>query len=139
MSTLSNAKSIFDDAELISIYTRAQAIADGVLIDITETAKEAGFTYSVAITIAAWSDCVAWSADDSERKDTHQDEAGRLWDVIWMLKIAARKGGERIYYQFYRVPREGKGRKARLTTLKAICGPGDNGEPVITIMLPTED
>ena len=24
-------------------------------------------------------------------------------------------------------------------TLKAICGPGDNGEPVITIMWPNED
>jgi len=25
------------------------------------------------------------------------------------------------------------------TDLKAICGPSDNGEPVLTIMLPDED
>ena len=24
-------------------------------------------------------------------------------------------------------------------TLKAICGPGDDGEPVLTVMLPNED
>ena len=27
----------------------------------------------------------------------------------------------------------------RLITLKAVCAPGDNGEPVITIMKPDED
>lgn len=26
-----------------------------------------------------------------------------------------------------------------LVELKAICGPGDNAEPVLTIMLPSED
>jgi hypothetical protein len=29
--------------------------------------------------------------------------------------------------------------KAKLVTLKAHCGPGDNLEPVITIMLPDQD
>jgi len=29
--------------------------------------------------------------------------------------------------------------KRELVTLKAACGPGDNGEPVITIMKPDED
>ena len=36
-------KGFWDDAEIISIYTRAQAIEDGVLVDVTDTAKEAGF------------------------------------------------------------------------------------------------
>ena len=26
-----------------------------------------------------------------------------------------------------------------LVRLKALCGPGDNGEPVVTVMLPEED
>jgi hypothetical protein len=26
-----------------------------------------------------------------------------------------------------------------LVTLRALCGPGDRGEPVITVMLPDED
>src|SRR6185437_8267129 len=36
--------------EVIYSYTRAQAIADGVLVDVSETAKEAGFKYPVALT-----------------------------------------------------------------------------------------
>jgi hypothetical protein len=30
-------------------------------------------------------------------------------------------------------------RTPALVRLKAVCGPGDRGEPVITIMLPEED
>ena len=32
-------KGFWDDAEIISSYTRAQAIEDGVLVDVTDTAK----------------------------------------------------------------------------------------------------
>ena len=32
-----------------------------------------------------------------------------------------------------------KERQRRVVTLKAVCGPGDRAEPVITIMLPRED
>ena len=124
--------------EPIHTYTRQQAIDDGMLIDVSILAREAGFRVPVAITAAAWADCVAWSNADSKRQ-CHQDEAGRLWDVLWMLKLAARRGGSEIRYQLYRVPRGGRGVKPRLTTLKAICGPGDQGEPVITVLLPGED
>ena len=63
----------------------------------------------------------------------------RLWDVLWMASRAARRGGQEIRFQLYRVPRGGRGMRPRLVTLKVICGPGDEGEPVITIMLPGED
>lgn len=62
----------------ISVYTRAQAIADGVLIDVSEMSREAGFRFPVAMTRAAWEDCVMWSDEDS-RLQVHQDEAGRRW------------------------------------------------------------
>jgi Family of unknown function (DUF6573) len=42
-------------------------------------------------------------------------------------------------FQLYRVPRDGRSRDAVLVTLKLIVGPGDAGEPVITILLPDED
>ena len=45
--------------EIIDSYTRKQAIADGVLIDVTETASEAGFRIPVALTRAVWADYVA--------------------------------------------------------------------------------
>jgi len=32
-----------------------------------------------------------------------------------------------------------KEKQPRAVTLKAVCGPGDNLEPVITIMTPDED
>ncbi len=47
------------ECNLIYAYTRAQAIADGVLIDVSAFAAEAGFKYPVALTSAAWANCVA--------------------------------------------------------------------------------
>lgn len=124
--------------ETIHIYTRAQAIEDGVLVEVSDTAREAGFRLPVAMSRCAWEDCVAWSQDDSKRQ-TYQDEAGRLWDVLWMASRAARVGGREIRFQLYRVPRGGRGTRPRLVTLNAICGPGDQGEPVVTILMPNED
>ena len=133
-------KGFWDDAEIIYAYTRAQAIEDGVLVDVSKTAKEAGFVYPVAMTSAAWADCVAWSDEDTKRQ-VPQDEFGRLWDVLWMAKIAVKQGngGTQLLYPLHCVPRGGKAQKPRLIHLKLVCGPGDTPEPVITIMLPDED
>ena len=45
---------MFDSSDLIHSYTRAQAIEDGVLVDVSDVATEAGFKLPVAITRAAW-------------------------------------------------------------------------------------
>jgi hypothetical protein len=126
--------------DVIYSYTRAQAIADGVLVDVTEPAREAGFRWPVAMTSAAWADCVAWTEGDSQQQ-IYQDESGRLWDVLWMAFNAIRSanGGTQMEYQLDRVPRDGQSIEAQLTSLKLVCGPGDAGEPVITLMLPGED
>jgi hypothetical protein len=132
---------MFASEDLISAYTRAEAIEDGVLIDVSKDAREAGWKYPVAMTLAAWEDFVAWSDADTQRKQWPQDQAGRLWDVVFMGRLAARggdSGGERLF-AFYRTPRDGKARKPVKVLAKLHCGPGDNGEPVITIMLPGED
>jgi hypothetical protein len=44
---------MYNNAELIHSYSRRQAIADGVLIDVTPTAREAGIKFPVALTAAA--------------------------------------------------------------------------------------
>lgn len=125
--------------EPISIYTRRQALDDGFLVDVSEMAKEAGFRFSVAMTRAAWADCVEWGEADNNRQ-TYQDEQGRLWDALWMASLAARRNsGSELRFQLYRVPRGGRGVRPRLVTLQMYCGPGDEGEPVVTIMLPGED
>ncbi len=73
---------------VIYAYSRAQALADGTLNDVSEVAREAGFACPVALTSAAWCDCVAWSQADSQRQG-YQDEAGRLWDVLWLASPPA--------------------------------------------------
>ena len=127
--------------EVVYSYSRAQALADGVLIDVTDTAREAGFQWPVAVTGGVWMDCVAWSEIDSA-KQTPQDESGRLWDVVFMAAYAVRTqtgGGAELLYDLARVPRDGETTQAVTTTLKLIVGPGDEGEPVVTILPPDED
>jgi hypothetical protein len=75
----------------------------------------------------------------TRRKGAVQDVQGRLWDVLWMTRCAIRRaprGTERVPVQLYRVPRDGRGVCPQPVSLVARCGPGDNGEPVITIMQP---
>ena len=127
-------------AEIYS-YTREQAIKDGVLVDVTETAKEAGFQVPVALTRAVWVDCVEWPAALNKTRG-YQDETGRLWDVLWMAYMAisrVRRGGEQLRYSLLRLERTGTAQAPREVALKLHSGPGDNGEHVITIMEPEED
>ncbi len=127
--------------DVIFTYTRAQALADGVLIDATELARDAGFRFPVALTAAAWAHCVAWTREDSDRQ-VHQDHTGRLWDVLWMASCAVRAASEaqrELFFELYRVARDGRSTEATLVQMKLVAGPGDVGEPVLTIMLPGED
>jgi hypothetical protein len=125
----------------ISAYTRAEAIADGDLVDVSDTSqrRDAGFRFPVALTRAAWEDCVAWTETDDQRSRYLQDEKGRLWDVLWMARCAARRsaGESRVQFRVKRVPRPGHGRR-QYVTLALDLGPGDNGEPVFTIGFPSD-
>jgi hypothetical protein len=69
-----------------------------------------------------------------------QDEAGRLWDVVWMLlcAISPRSAGNVVAFGLH-VRNDNREGTPPLVRLKAVCGPGDEGEPVVTVMLPYED
>jgi len=126
---------------VISVCTRAQAGADGVVIDAGFMAHEAGFRRPAAIMAGAWADCVAWDDADSERQ-THQDLSGRLWDVLFMAAYVGRanaNAGFERRFERYRVPRDGQATESVLTTPKRVVGPDDGGAPVMTILLPSED
>ena len=126
---------------VISTYSRAQALEDGVLVEAGPMANACGFRWPVAITAAAWSDCVAWTDADSERQ-VHQDQSGRLFDVLFMAHHAicsSPSGGDRLKFELYRVPPDGTSTEPAITTLKLIVGPGDHAEPVITVLLLEED
>lgn len=128
--------------EVIYSYSRAQAVADGELVDVTETAREAGIVFPVALTRAVWEDCVAWTEDDNRRSRALQNEAGRLWDVVWLARFAIRSAPSNtntVRYSLHRVPRDGQSTQPRYVELVAVCGPGDDHEPVITIMQPGEE
>lgn len=114
-------------------YTRAQAIEDGALVDASEMAREAGIRYPVAVTRALWQKHVIPPAKLAGCQDTK----GRLWDMLWLFRLAARRGGREI--RFVVLFAEKAGRPPFRRTVKAICGPGDDARPVITLMLPDED
>jgi len=126
--------------QLIHCYTRGQATTDGMLIDISQAAVEFGFKAPVAMTRAAWADCVEWSQATADRKAISQNEEDRLWDVVYMAMLAARhsEGMSRTVFDLYRVSAIGKSVKPRRTSLVLQIGPGDSGEPVLTIALPGE-
>jgi hypothetical protein len=72
---------------------------------------------------------------------TGQDEAGRLWDIVWMTRFAIGKsqaGQTRLPVALYV---RNDNQRARLIKLIATCGPLDidDPQPAITIMMPDED
>lgn len=122
--------------KVIHSYTRAAALRDGVLRDYSAMGREAGFSIPVAVTDHVYADAIAWGDDE----EAYQDEEGRAWDVIYMASMAARRarpGTSRIEYRIDRIPPGGS--VARTTTLVAVVGPGDDAEPVLTIMYPGDD
>jgi hypothetical protein len=126
---------MFSKADIISVYTRAQAIADGVLVDVTGAAKEAGYRYPVALTRAVWGRYVEVPAGVMA-----QDEAGRLWDILHMLRHAIRNsdGGPELLFSLH-VRNDNREELPPLVNLKAVCGPDDDGSPCLTVLLPDED
>lgn len=118
---------------LIYSYSRAQAIADGVLIDVTEAAKDAGFRLPVAVTAGVWAKCIAW-----ETADGSQDERSRLRDVLWLAHLAARaaKNCSEVDYLLHVMHASGQ---VEHLSLRLAIGHGDSGEPVMTILFPGEE
>lgn len=133
---------------VISSYSRAQAIADGQLVDISEATdtngrnlcKDAGFKYPIALSLEAFNQTLAaggrWVDTENGQEmqlPKGQDVSGRIWDVLMMLKFAIRasSGGDRMHFQV-RV-------SGKVVKLWSLCGPGDDAEPVITIMVEGED
>jgi hypothetical protein len=117
-------------------YTRAQAVADGFQIEVTKSAREAGITFPVFLTRSVFDQFVTVPPGV-----TGQDEAGRLWDVVWMLRLAARRttaGKPRLMFALYV---RNDNRAPRLVKLIATCGPLDidDPQPAITVMMPDED
>ena len=132
--------------EPIAVYSRRQAIEDGVLVDVSEVITPCPFKYPVAMTLAAWAATIeaggTWHKDGDGESLTlpgGQDVQGRTWDVFMTMLATIRAGGSTARVKFaVVVDTNGNGRKTRVE-LESICGPGDDASPVITIMLQGED
>ena len=132
---MENTENPFEGFEVISTYSRAQALEDGVLVDISQLAREAGFPWPMAVTRAVWE--VLDPSD--ELKEEGQSWTGRGWDMLMVLRMSLgrSKDGREVPFAplFVRRP----GGVPESVALRAVSGPGDAGEPVLTVMLPNED
>ena len=131
-----------EEFQVVYSYTRSQAIADGLQIEVTKTAAEAGICFPVFITRGVYDQYVAVPVDGRGQPLTGQDEAGRLWDVVWMLRFAiirSKPGDSRMIFALY--VRNSDSHPARLVKLIATAGAVDidDPRPAITVMLPEED
>ncbi len=126
---------------VIDAYTRAQAIEDGILVDVSDTAREAGFRIPVAVTRGVWERLVALP----EGYRGFQDERGRLWDVLWMARHYALRASDRdrvrmcVLVRDIRKDLRDSHRPPRRHFPIVAIGSGDQGEAVITIMWPEDD
>jgi len=122
---------------VIFTYTRKEALADGVQVDVSTMAAEAGFKIPVFLTHSVHSEYVKVPEGVSG-----QDENGRLWDILWMLRYALRKTRSDVrWITFELYVRNSETRPAEKITLAAEIGALDFDKPeaAITIMLPDED
>ncbi len=124
---------MFDNDDLIHSYTRAQALADGILVDVSATAREAGFRCPVAVTSAVFERyiCVPEGI-------VAQDLQGRLWDILILLVHSVNRAPEGDMLLFTVFVRNDN-HQPEPVKLKAIIGPDDEGAPCVTILLPEED
>ena len=129
--------SFWNDANVIFTYTRAQAIDDGVLVDgtigdLAEVTRQ-HYKYPVAMTAAVFA-----LMEQAVNNRKHCNDFKGVWhDILWMSKMNITRRFDESSHLF-KVIITGTGRK-RTHELKIVCGPGDDAEPVLTIMLPEED
>lgn len=122
--------------EPIHTYSREQAIDDGFLVDLmqdemTSVCKQ-HYKFPIACTIAVFE--VMQKAVENPRYCNSY--AGILHDMLWMSRCMGRKLNESTV--MFRVIIQGAGR-SKYHDFKLVVGPGDAGEPVITLSLPHED
>lgn len=114
--------------EVISVYTRAQAIEDGELVDLSKQATRIGFRFPVAVTAGVWGAL----EQASKRAGTSAAHQAFLLLLGLYQTIRDNKTDSDRFEASYRLG-------GSEVAVWALCGPGDDAEPVITVMLPGED
>lgn len=124
--------------EPIHSYSRAEAIEDGVLIDLSYAESDTApvcrqhYKFPIACTAAVFG--IMQKAVENPRYC--QDYAGILHDMLFMSRAMSRKLDDSTV--IFRCIVQGAGR-SKYHDFKLMVHGGDQGEPVITISLPRED
>jgi hypothetical protein len=131
----------FSEADIVFRYTRRQAMRDGVLVDCSnadfgDLCRQLGIRVNVAMTSGAWA---ATIGGIDEPLPPGQTIEGRLWDVLYAFRYAIAVKGETTDRVHFKVGMQNEKGKRETVSLWSLIGPGDEGEPVITIMLEGED
>ena len=115
---------------IIFSYTRKQAIEDGVLVDVTELARLEGFRLHTAMTATLYGEAVRMPAG---AKPPEGVEVNPETAIRWLLK--------RLHLAIKTLAPNEDRVNIRMGDIEfwALCGPGDEGEPVLTVMLQGED
>lgn len=123
--------------EYTDIYTRADALEDGDLVDVSQMAREAGMPLPTAITRAVF----ARLTPSDEEAALGQDFSGRLWDLLNILMYSARRNPNTDTIPFYFLMQEmsekQRMRQIQVHVIAKLHG-GDEGEPVVTIGYPSD-
>jgi len=139
-----------DDWKIVSLYTTKEAVADGTLVSVADgQSKECGIIYPVYMTRSVWEKYVEVPA----ALQNMQDLKGRLWDILWMFMLSAKKcTSSLLEFNFIcQIPdagnwepherNSGLDRQFRSVKLKAVITAQDfdDPSPAIFIMKPSED
>jgi hypothetical protein len=123
-------------SQVIYTYTRAQALADGVLIDSTKLAQEAGFNWPVAFSDSLYHQYIVPSLALTQ---SGQSIEGRAWDTLHVLRSLIHTKKDCDFIRFSVAFLMDSTKEPETVELIAVAGPGDRFEPVITVMLPGDD
>lgn len=124
--------------DIIHTYSRADALRDGELTAADPALLDlAAFRWPLAYTRSAFKGCIEWTEEDSHRTRTRDTLRGREWDVLIALRNAIRThptpDDQTLAFTVYVTSRTGPAHQRQIT-LYANFGPGDKGEPVITVV-----
>lgn len=116
-----------DTTDIIHAYTRAEAIADGIMVDASYDKGAAVYNTPVFVTAPLWAEITRGAGKEAETA------SARLWDVCWMAAKASKAISPSA-----RVTRVKVGRRSLI--VRAECGPVDidDARPAITLGFPED-
>lgn len=120
---------MMENINIIYKYSRNEALADRVLIDVSHVAKDYGITLNTVLTISVFMDAT------KNMDETVRASEANVHAIFRALKAASESLPAKADTVYFNVALDG----GTCLDLWAQCHPGDGGEPVITVMRTDED